>query len=129
MKLTEVFTALSDETRLRIIKLFLSCGKALCVCEIVDVLKLPQYQVSKHLAVLKHTGLIEKERSGTWIYYTLTKEKSPFLRSLFRVLKDNLSEQTFENDETNLQSRLNFRIDDKCVVGFVKKKSPTHRRR
>ena len=70
----EVFKACADETRLRILVL-LGQGQ-LCVCEIVDVLDMPQGKVSRHLAVLRRAGLVEDERRGTWIHYSLSENRS-----------------------------------------------------
>ena len=80
----EIFKALSDETRLRIVNL-LQQG-TLCVCEIVDSLGLPQYQVSRHLTILKFAGLVDFERKGTRIHYFLRKDDRT-LAPLFQFLK------------------------------------------
>ena len=55
----EIFKALGDETRLRLVNLFLQTDEDLCVCEMVDALELPQYQISKHLTILKNAGLLQ----------------------------------------------------------------------
>lgn len=65
-----IFKALADETRLRILNLLRQ--REICVCEIVDVLGLNQSKVSRHLATLKHAGLVSCRRDGPWIYYALT---------------------------------------------------------
>jgi ArsR family transcriptional regulator, arsenate/arsenite/antimonite-responsive transcriptional repressor len=65
----QIFKALGDETRLRIIGL-LSQGE-LCVCDIMDVLKLPQSTASRHLAYLKNSKLVCGMRRGKWMYYQL----------------------------------------------------------
>ncbi len=64
-----VFKALSDETRLRILKL-LERGE-LCVCDIVAALDMIQPNVSFHLGVLKEAGFIKDRRQGKWIHYRL----------------------------------------------------------
>ncbi len=64
-----VFKALSDETRLRILKL-LEHGE-LCVCDIVTALDMIQPNVSFHLGVLKEAGLIKDRRQGKWIHYRI----------------------------------------------------------
>ena len=46
--------------------LLVASKRSLCVCEIVDALKLPQYQVSKSLAMLRRAGLVDLDRNGTW---------------------------------------------------------------
>lgn len=66
-----VFNALADETRLRILSL-LNEGE-LCVCDIIKVLKEPQSKISRHLAYLRHAGLVEGRREGLWMHYRLSK--------------------------------------------------------
>jgi len=67
------FKAFSDETRLRILRLLLK-GE-LCICELMEVLQLPQSTVSRHMAYLKNAGLVEDRREGVWVYYSLTEPK------------------------------------------------------
>lgn len=75
MKTTaKLFKALSDETRLRILSL-LTAGE-LCVCDLMEVLQLPQSTVSRHLAYLRNTGLVDDRRQGVWMYYRLTISES-----------------------------------------------------
>lgn len=115
----EIFKALGDETRLRLVNLFLQTAEDLCVCEMVDALGLPQYQISKHLTLLKNAGLLQAAREGTWVYYRLDREESPLLRDLFKVLRRHLNQQTFNNDAAQLTRRLALREAGRCVVGFV----------
>lgn len=63
----QMFKGLGDETRLRIISL-LSQGE-LCVCDLMEVLNLPQSTTSRHLSYLKNSGWITGTRSGKWMYY------------------------------------------------------------
>ncbi len=72
--------ALSDETRLRI--LHLVTDEALCVCELADVLRMPQSSVSSHIQVIRKAGMLESERCEKWVYYRLEKR----YRSLFATL-------------------------------------------
>lgn len=64
-----VMKALSDPNRVRVVKL-LQTGE-LCVCEITEVLGLAQSTVSKHMKILEDAGLVEKNRQGTWMIYSL----------------------------------------------------------
>jgi ArsR family transcriptional regulator len=68
-ELTTIFKALSEETRLRIIKL-LEKGE-LCVCDIVQALDIVQPKASFHLGVLREAGLIKDRKQGKWIHYSL----------------------------------------------------------
>ncbi len=64
-----LFRAFADPTRLRILHL-LAPGE-LCVCDLVEVLKVPQPKISRHLAYLRKSGLVEGRRQGLWIHYQL----------------------------------------------------------
>jgi ArsR family transcriptional regulator len=65
-----IFQALSDETRLRVMKLLEE--RELCVCELMQVLEMSQPRISRHLGVLKHAGLVTDRRAGRWVFYALT---------------------------------------------------------
>ena len=69
--LSTLFRALGDETRLRIVSL-LAHGE-LCVCHLEAALKLSQPNISRHLGVLKHAGIVESRRDGNWVHYRLAK--------------------------------------------------------
>jgi ArsR family transcriptional regulator len=68
-ELTTIFKALSDETRLRIVKLLER--DELCVCDIVAALGIIQPKVSFHLNVLWEAGLIKDRKQGKWMHYSL----------------------------------------------------------
>ena len=72
----EVFKALGDLTRLRILKL-LTQGE-LCVCQIEKALRVFQPIASRHLSILRMTGLVQARRAGQWVYYSLTPPKTQF---------------------------------------------------
>ncbi|WP_297837041.1 metalloregulator ArsR/SmtB family transcription factor [Ignavibacterium sp.] len=114
----EKFKALSDETRLRILNLFLKSGKNLCVCELMDALQLPQYAISKALNIMRNADLFTTEKEGTWVYYKLNKDNQEN-KSLFNFIKSNLSSNLLNQDEERLNKRLMLREKDKCVVGII----------
>jgi len=115
----KIFKALGDETRLRLVSLLLQTDKEVCVCEMVDALELPQYQISRHLTILKNAGLLQPSRKGTWVYYRLDYEASPFLHDLLKMLGRHLKQRTFRDDAAKLAQRLALRQNGQCVVGFV----------
>lgn len=79
--LLDIFKALSDETRIRIINLLYE--KELCVCDILHTLNIPQTKTSRHLACLKHAGLVADRQQAQWVYYSLIKdENTNFIDSL-----------------------------------------------
>ncbi len=67
-----LFHALSDETRLEIMRL-LSHGER-CVCELQNVLDAAQSRLSFHLKTLKDAGLVSDRRDGRWIYYAVNRD-------------------------------------------------------
>jgi ArsR family transcriptional regulator, arsenate/arsenite/antimonite-responsive transcriptional repressor len=74
--------ALADETRCRILHLVMS--EALCVCELAEVLRLPQSTLSSQLAVIQRAELLTAEKRGKWMFYRVRTEMRPLLRSLFK---------------------------------------------
>jgi ArsR family transcriptional regulator len=77
----EILKAMSDETRLRILKLLLNGEK--CVCQIFPKVKRTQSTVSIQLATLEKAGLIESRREGKKIFY---KIKNRVVRDVFKAL-------------------------------------------
>ncbi len=67
--------ALSDENRLR--ALLALEGRALCVCQIIELLELAPSTVSKHMSILKQAGLVEGQKRGRWMYYRQPDGKAP----------------------------------------------------
>jgi ArsR family transcriptional regulator len=69
----ELFRALADETRLRILHLI--GDQEVCVCYFVEALDVGQPKISRHLAYLRKVGLVETRRDGKWIHYRLAQLK------------------------------------------------------
>jgi ArsR family transcriptional regulator len=95
------FKALSDETRLRILKL-LEHGE-LCVCDIVESLNISQPKISFHLGVLKEAGLVKDRRVGKWIHYRLNDSE---------IFKRFLLLSTIEKSEGKLICSDKKRLDE-----------------
>ena len=74
-ELAEVFKALSDPTRLRLVKLLRDHGGALCVNSLANRLDVTQSAVSQHLRVLRQARLVENYRHGSRVHYALNHEK------------------------------------------------------
>lgn len=98
--LTNLFKALSDETRLRILKL-LEHGE-LCVCDIVAALDMSQPKVSFHLNVLKEAGLIRDRKQGKWINYSLD-DSDMFKRFLILSVSEKIQDELVADDKKRLQ--------------------------
>jgi len=74
-QLIKVFKALSDETKLRILKI-LQERDELCVCEIMQALNISQSRASRNLGILKNAGFVIDRRDGLWIHHSLNKNLS-----------------------------------------------------
>lgn len=85
-----IFKALSDETRLRILKMLEL--RPLCVCEIQYVLKGSQPNVSHHLKTLSDAGLLESKKDGLWVDYRLPdRPATPLHATALSMVKKGLA--------------------------------------
>ena len=71
-KSSKLFKALSDPTRLKMLKLLEIRG--MCVCEIMVALELTQPTASHHLNILEGAELVEKKRQGKWIFHSIANQ-------------------------------------------------------
>lgn len=67
----QLFKTLSDETRLSIVMLLREAGE-LCVCDLCSATTESQPKVSRHMALLRESGLVIDRREGKWVYYRLS---------------------------------------------------------
>jgi ArsR family transcriptional regulator len=84
--LVQLFHALSDETRLKIV------GKLLlgeqCVCNLMDTLDAGQSRLSFHMKTLKDAGLVTDRRDGRWIHYSLNPETLAELQNFIGTVQE-----------------------------------------
>ena len=117
----ETIQVLGEPTRLRLLNLLAQTGE-ICVCELVDALQVPQYNVSRHLHVLAGAGWVDDRRQGKWIYYRIARELRPWQQSLLASLGQLREErEDFRQDEARAGRRLELRRDGRCCVGIVSK--------
>lgn len=119
--MVNTFKSLSDETRLRILKL-LEHGE-LCVCDIVASLNMIQPKVSFHLNALKEAGLIKDRKQGKWIHYRIDGPDI-FKRFLIISVLERMPEDTAAEDNKRLNAFLksketrsnviNLKVKSKC---------------
>jgi ArsR family transcriptional regulator, arsenate/arsenite/antimonite-responsive transcriptional repressor len=118
-ELAAIFKALSDETRLRIIKL-LEQGE-LCVCDITAALDMVQPKVSFHLNALKEAGLIRDRKQGRWIHYRLDTSDM-FKRFLILTVIEKAPLDAVQQDRKRLGVFLKVKATkEKVVVSRVKR--------
>lgn len=110
--MTEVFKALSDETRLRILSIV--WDNELCVCEIETVLGLTQSNASRHLTVLKNAGLLSSYKQAQWTYYKLNPEFCINNRELCNYLADQL--KSLPTSEADAKKTRDCKQQDICSM-------------
>jgi len=116
-ELVDVLKALADQTRLRIIWVLLKAKSELCVCEIMDSLNKSQYNVSRHLKILKNAGLVQERKEGRWVFYSLVKPANQVQKQLLAAIRA-ISEKVLAEDKKRLEKRLSLRKDGKVVIGM-----------
>lgn len=117
IELYEVFGALADPIRIRIIRLLLETNGEACLCELSDSLDEPEYKLSRHVKVLKFSGLITSIRDGKWVYHGLVKDMN-YLKAIHKAV------QVFPDSSKNLgkdlmrfKRRLDLRENGRCRTG------------
>ena len=78
--LVQLFAALADPTRLRLLNLM--AGREVCVCYFVEILKQGQPKVSRHLAYLRKAGIVSARREGKWMHYSIEHPKDAVAASI-----------------------------------------------
>lgn len=84
------FRALADETRLRLLNL-MGDGEV-CVCFFVEVLKVNQPKISRHLAYLRRAGVVAARREGKWMHYRIVEPPGEHAARIFREVRAWLKE-------------------------------------
>jgi ArsR family transcriptional regulator, arsenate/arsenite/antimonite-responsive transcriptional repressor len=108
--------AAGDPTRTRILKLLERGG--LCVCQVQAVLGLAPSTVSKHLAILKHAGLVEDRRDGKWIEYALTASgRNVYVKPILSMLRGPLDrDPAVVRDRKRLRAIAAIPLSELCDV-------------
>jgi ArsR family transcriptional regulator len=95
----KLFKSLSDETRIRILKVLLE--RECCVCEVMQALDISQSRASRNLGILEDAGFIKSRRDGLWIVYSIDEQKmNSYAALLIELLRGSLV-----NEEIILQDR------------------------
>ncbi|MFW6313247.1 MAG: metalloregulator ArsR/SmtB family transcription factor [Spirochaetota bacterium] len=117
------FSALGDETRLRLARVLVEADLALCLPELVDIVRRPQYAVSRAMAQLVRAGLVSEERRGKLRFYRLSDDA--FSKRVFEAVGAiPIDDLDWMHDRDRLRWRLDLRQDDACVVTYTAGYSP-----
>ncbi len=117
--LTKAMKALSDETRLRMLKVLLE--RECCVCEVMQALDISQSRASRNLGILQDAGFLRARRDGAWIVYSVDwQTANRYATSLAKLLKDSpVSNEVLEKDKERLKHTK--RIGPGCRQNKTKK--------
>jgi ArsR family transcriptional regulator len=101
--LDQLFRALADPTRLRLLNLI--AGREICVCYLVEILGMSQPKVSRHLAYLRRAGIAAARRQGKWMHYRLAVAQDQVAASILRETLDHLRQRPdLRRDTSRLSS-------------------------
>jgi ArsR family transcriptional regulator len=89
-RLEDLFKALADRTRLRLISLI--GDSEVCVCFLVEILRTSQPKISRHLAYLRRARIVKARREGKWMHYRLVDPPDEHATSIFREVRASLAE-------------------------------------
>lgn len=104
---TDVFSALSNGTRLRCLVL-LSRHAELCVCELTHALGASQPHISRHLAQLRELAIVTDRREGLWVYYRINPALPSWSRGVLEEAASGTADSSpFAEDEAALTAMAN----------------------
>ncbi len=103
------FKVLSDPTRLRLAVLLSIQGET-CVCALANALDAPEYKISRHLGIMRSTGLVKARREGTWMYYQLSKARNRLEACLQECFRDCLADHKTVKADLRRLSKATCRI-------------------
>lgn len=117
--LMNIFKALSEETRLRILKL-LETGE-LCVCDIVAALDMVQPKVSFHLNALKEAGFLKDRKQGRWTHYRID-DSDFFRRFLLMSVLERIPNKAVSEDNKRLDAFMQTKKTKATVVDIEERR-------
>jgi ArsR family transcriptional regulator len=91
--LIRALRAMADEPRMTILCV-LSIRGAVCVSHLQEAMKTPQPTVSRYLSILRNAGLLESERRGQWVYYSLNHDDDSLVIEMIQRASEQLKEST-----------------------------------
>lgn len=119
------FKSLGDETRWRIARMVKE--EALCVCELADILEMPQSSVSSHVQIIRKAGLLESEKREKWTYFRIAAQYAKHIVTLERFFAEDAPLFPWNEDLKKMNKRLEER-EGSCCPGPVRLKSRAARK-
>lgn len=110
-----LFTSLSNEIRLRCLMLMQVEGE-LCVCELIHALNLSQPMISRHLALLRDSGLVNDRRAGQWVYYSINPELDDWAKNVLQTTSLANSDQVPFSEDLHILKEMPNRPGSACCA-------------
>jgi ArsR family transcriptional regulator, arsenate/arsenite/antimonite-responsive transcriptional repressor len=108
-----LFRGFADPSRIRIMNLLVA-GE-LCVCDLVDLLALPQSTVSRHLRYLHRAGLVEVSRDWKFAHYRLADPNLPVHRTLLSCVRTCFRGiNQLDRERARAEAKVRARVADPC---------------
>ncbi len=114
MEPTTLFSILSDSTRLRALMLIQAEGEV-CVCELTYALDESQPKISRHLALMRNSGIVKSRREGTWMHYRINPCLPGWSKELIKHVFGELIELRPYTDDSKKLQQMNNRPGRKCA--------------
>jgi ArsR family transcriptional regulator len=106
-RVSQLLKLLGDKTRLTIVSILKQ--RECCVCELLEVFDMSQPSISQHLRKLKDLGLVQEERRGQWIYYSLNQTSD-----LYALLEDILAHVPHQTEKIKQIEKSNPTLQCGC---------------
>jgi len=115
--------ALSEPVRFRLARIIVSAPDELCICELVDILQLPQYAVSRAATALRRSGILAERRDGKLSFYRAADD--PVTHQLLDVVRSvPADEEVLKYDLDRMRWRMDIRESGRCVVMYLTEREP-----
>lgn len=119
----DLFQALADPTRIRIVRLLAETNEEACLCDFSDALLEPSYKLSRHLKILKQAGLLTATREGRFVYHRLIS-KASYLKHLYAMICEMpVQNPNFKRELKHFKTRISQRKAGRyCSEGIASTK-------
>ncbi len=114
MEPSQLFTILSDPTRLRALMLIQAEGEV-CVCEFTHALDESQPKISRHLAVMREAGVVDARREGTWMHYRIHPDLPDWAKRMIETIHHRIGELGPHPEDLEKLAEMNSRPERNCA--------------
>lgn len=108
------FQALSDPIRVRIVRLLADSRAEACLCDLSDSLEEPDYKLSRHVKVLRQSGILSAEKEGRWVYHKVIRGIASLKHIYAAVLSLPDPDNVYAIDLKRLKKRMGARESARC---------------